>query len=167
MLQFLKQKKSKPIMTDFVSAKIVGDVNEELYIISDRLLLEERRMSLQEIVCDFDLISRLTPLESCYLAIQFVKQHQNCFHQKNFKSLHRYGTMRIKRIKAKGCIMVIQNMLTGEISEHQPGFLALNNDRVMEFDAADAFILGYWAAVYNLQYAPQKDAKKPYLKLVK
>lgn len=122
--------------------------------------------NLEEIVEDTSLLYHFHPSQACYLGLQFSNQQYPHYSKKEaFRLLSRYGRYKLKyqtrdggfcfthRVTQADCLMDSRN-------------LALSDELIKEFDASQAFYIGWSAGIKIRKDTPAKP-KKLHLKIVK
>ena len=138
--------------------------------------------TLHDIVFDLDILYGLHPIQGCFIGIEYAKilkctTHDRKYQEKQYNKLttsamiHRYGKHKLLYQDRKGfvgfeCTNKNKQFLM------DPRDIALSQELIEEFDAAQAFYIGVWAGIkfanpiIKLQEHNKKE-KINHLRLVK
>lgn len=132
------------------------------------------RAKLPDIVFDVDILYGLHPIQACYIGIEYAKfikkinrpQDVTKIQTSNFKnySMSRYGNYNLCYQNRAGDLSFI-NIKTNEEFVMDPRDIALTEELISEFDAAQAFYIGLTAGIKINN--PTKIAKRVQLQIVK
>lgn len=146
-------KKNKETKENYIYYKIVNfNKADNLYVMQCINSSSTFFSNIQEIVFDTDILHGLHPAQACYIGIEYAKQIKttntptevNHIHQQkqNKYSFHRYGLYFLSYQDRKGNICFL-NSKTGESFLMDPRDIALSEELINEFDAAQAFYIGF------------------------
>lgn len=137
------------------------------------------KISIQNLVFDFHILHGLHPVQSCFIGIEYIKiiTMLNQGHHKIAKefvlnhSTCRYGTYNLLYQNRQG-FLGFENIFSGEQFLMDPKKLALSQDFIEEFDAAQSFYIGIQAGLkFNYTSKPavtlQNGIQFKHLRLVK
>lgn len=133
---------------------------------------------INEIVFDTDILCGFHPIQACYIGMEHAKQfktlndpsEKNYDHVKN-NCISRYGIYTLLSQDRKGNICFAKkDSLEQFIMD--PRDIALSKELIVEFDASEAFYIGFLAGLklhnpVKNSPASQHQPKKPYLRVVK
>lgn len=167
-IKFGKDKKS-----NFIFYKIVDfDSHSLLYTLQCINTKTTFLIQLVEIIFDVDILFSLHPVQACFVGIEYAKYEKrhniNTFrHLKKLEqySICRYGSYRISYQNRNGEICFVhigsnKNLIL------DPRDIALSEDLIIEFDAAQAFYIGISAGL-KMNILKKQVKKPPFLRLVK
>ncbi len=184
---FFNFKKQKREPSDkksrYIFYKIVGsNEDEEIYslqCISTNAIFHAK---LTDIVFDLDILHGLDPVQACYIGIKYAKHlksnqvdYPTSYNIKKLEKLQipRYGKYSIYYQNRSGEVCIIDST-TDKRSLYDPRDIALSEELIQEFDAAQAFYIGLLAGLrINSVMANEKDhfksknSTRPHLRLVK
>lgn len=169
-----RNSKHKDIKSNHIFYKIVDSTNNNefaLQCINTNALFYAK---ITDVVFDTDILYGLHPVQSCFIGIEYAKYIKK--HTSNSKthpqkinqySLSRYGHYNLCYQNRNGELCFINN-LTNEQFIMDPRDIALSEELINEFDAAQAFYIGLLAGLkINSSAKQNKNPKKPLLYLVK
>lgn len=141
--------------TDYVFYKIVDQVSRSKFLLQCINTEAVFRCGISEIVFDAGIIYRLHPIQACYIGIQYAGitkyESDNAESDKKLiesftgNLMNRYGSCSIEYIDRKGDIC-FKDEGRGERFIMDPRDIALSEQLIKEFDASQAFYIGFWAA---------------------
>lgn len=133
------------------------------------------KLNLFDLVFDIDLLYSLHPIQACYIGMEYalrLKEKKEAStlspkQQKQFQkhSVGRYGHYTLVYQNREGNIG-FQNKTTSKEFLMNPLDVALSEDLISEFDAAQAFYIGYLAGM-KINPTPKKNSRPSYLRIVK
>lgn len=136
---------------NFIFYKIVDSLEENKYVLQCKNTKAIINLKLEEIVFDLDILHRLHPAQSCYIGIEYSKyikflssqveiQKRN---KEKFRThdIFRYGNYRLISQDRQGDICFL-NVKTNEEFIMDPRDIALSEELINEFDAAQSFYIG-------------------------
>lgn len=136
---------------------------------------------LQEIIYDDSILHGLHPIQACYIGIEYAKHLKSDPNPTIVKNIHskklpkqaicRYGDYKLLYQNRKGNICFINILSQNEIIM-DPRDIALSEELIQEFDAAQAFYIGLLAGLKlsnPLEKHPQSvlNSKRAHLWIVK
>lgn len=111
-------------------------------------------LHLPDIVFDSDILYSLHPVQACYIGIEYAKfiktapfpKNKDAEHKINKQSLYRYGkyTLLFQNREKKICFL---DNSTNEEFLMAPVDIAISQELIEEFDAAQAFHIGFLAGL--------------------
>jgi len=170
--------RSKYIYYKIVNASATGEAYYTLQCINTNAIFHAK---LIEIIYDIDILHGLHPIQACYIGIEYAKHLssdqvpsvvKNSQKQKLSKySISRYGTYTLCYQDRKGDVCFINQITHNEILM-DPRDIALSEELIQEFDAAQAFYIGLLAGLKlnNPIRTPRQlplNTKFPYLWVIK
>ena len=167
----------KDIKSNHVFYKIVDSINNNefaLQCINTNTLFYAK---ITDIIFDTDILYGLHPVQSCFIGIEYakyIKKHKHPSKTNSQKinqySLSRYGYYSLCYQNRNGELCFINN-ITNEQLIMDPRDIALSEELINEFDAAQAFYIGLLAGLKINNPAKQNknysEIKQPLLYLVK
>lgn len=135
-------------------------------------------LHLSDIVFDSDILYSLHPIQACYIGIEYAKsikttpvpQNKEAEQKLNKQSIYRYGkyTLLFQNREKKICFF---DSLTNKELIMAPVDIAISQELIQEFDAAQAFHIGFLAGleISNKHKKINKTSKThapPKLKLI-
>lgn len=135
------------------------------------------RLNINEIVFDRDILHGLHPIQACYVGIEYSKYFKKMnapTPSKNNKVeedfVFRYGKYHLHYQNRNGELCFVCEK-TDQKFIMDPRDIALSEELIAEFDAAQAFYIGLWAGLklnnpMNKIKTPP-ESKKPHLWVVK
>lgn len=175
--KFVKNKnndKSSYILYKIVDTTL-NDKHFVLQYINTKVIFH---IKISELVFDLDILYGLHPIQACYIGIEYSKHIKNSnptplekkslTEKLNKYSVYRYGKYRLVSQNRKGKVH-FTNELSNEDFFMEPRDIALSEELIEEFDAAQAFYIGLLAGlkINNPTSAINKKSSKPYLRIVK
>jgi hypothetical protein len=183
---FLRQKHRETIdrKEDFIFYKIVDFIEDNheyvLQCINKKCFFN---LKLVDLVFDVDILYALHPIQACYIGIEYAKQSKNAnrvplLHLKQQKKIENYTTNRYGKyvlVSERRGTLCFVNKKTLQKFIMDPRDIALSRALISEFDAMQAFHIGYMAGVQmdNLikpNPGPKNTCtttKHPHLRIVK
>lgn len=163
--------------SDYILYRIVSYKNKliEFQYINSRVTFF---LDLEDIIFRQDILYCLNPLQSCFIGVEYSKYYtlnnrniysKNKYNQYNFL-VHRYGKYKIcyQDTRSKEICFIDNN--NNEIFM-DPIKIAIKNELIEEFDAAQSFYIGFQAGYLTKTNHIKKTMtaipKKSYLRLVK
>jgi hypothetical protein len=153
--------------SNYIFYKIVDSTSDEEYALQCINTSAIFQAKIIDIVFDIDILHRLHPIQACYIGIEYAKylkkiDHpsalQNTQNQKlNKYSVYRYGSYSLCYQDRKGNLCFISQK-TNEEFIMDPRDIALSEELIQEFDAAQAFYIGLLPGIKMLNLA--KDHSK-------
>lgn len=134
---------------------------------------------ISEIVFDTDILYGFHPIQACYIGMEYAKQFKTFddrTSEKNYEAvkhnrINRYGTYALLSQDRKGDICFAKKS-SPEQFIMDPRDIALSKELIVEFDASEAFYIGFLAGLKL--HNPVKDSllrqhqqKIPHLRIVK
>lgn len=163
--------------TNYIFYKIVeAEADGEHYILQCINTSVTLRANIADIIFERKTLSSLHPVQACYIGIEYSSYLQS--HRENLqKKLHlkteeyllcRYGAYQIAYEDRIGNICFVSRK-TKEEYLMDPRDIALSKELINEFDAVQAFYIGYLAGLKlkNPVEKTQTVPGAPYLKIVK
>ena len=173
-----KRNKEESEKANFIFYKIV-DFKEEsneyiLQCINTKACIN---LKLADLVFDTDILFALHPIQSCYIGIEYGRYFKEMVampdaHSKQPKcenqSIHRYGEYIMLSQNREGLIRFVSETNNKEFNM-DPRDIALSENLIREFDAAQSFHIGCMAGIkMNSPVRPSPPARpKPHLRIVK
>lgn len=170
---FITNKNSeKDDKVKFIFYKIVDFLEERdeyvLQCINTKALFNSK---IADLVFDIDILYGLHPIQSCFIGIEYVKYLKKtgdppkCKSKQQKKienhSICRYGEYHFHYQDREGNVCFISKK-TNQKLIMDPRDIALSENLIREFDAAQAFHIGFMAGL-KMKHVP----KRPYLRIVK
>ena len=163
--------------SSYIFYKIVeAETDGEHYILQCINTSVTLRASITDIIFERKTLSSLHPVQACYIGIEYSKylQTHKASIQRKFRLkteeylLCRYGAYQVAYEDRIGNICFISRK-TKEEYLMDPRDIALSKELINEFDAAQAFYIGYLAGLKlrNTVDKMQATPGAPYLKIVK
>lgn len=166
---FLKKTNRPRKSEDYIFYKIVDHSDEtslyKLQCINTFSLFDS---SLGEIVFDLDILHGLHPIQACYIAIEFSRKSHSeelKISSKKNTNISRYGKYQLYSEDRIGNIHFFDKFSKQELVM-DPRDIALTEELIEEFDASEAFYIGFRAG-RKLGVKIAQVRKAPYLRLVK
>ncbi|MGD9152828.1 MAG: hypothetical protein PVG30_04110 [Gammaproteobacteria bacterium] len=168
--------------SDYIFYKIVDSFEEDqtykLQCINTKATFNSK---ITEIVFDIDILHGLHPVQACYIGIEYSRHIKNIspsakLQEKQTKkicklSVCRYGKYRLRFQDRDGEICFIDNNNNGKEFIMDPRDIALSEELINEFDAAQAFYIGLLAGfcINNItnQKSQNQHFQKPKLRIIK
>lgn len=131
---------------------------------------------INEIVFDTDILYGFHPIQACYIGMEYAKQFKtlNITSEKNYNAvkdncISRYGIYTLVAQDRKGDISFVKKGTQKQFVMN-PRDIALSKELIVEFDASEAFHIGFLAGLKL--HNPVKDSllhqqKRSYLRIVK
>lgn len=138
------------------------------------------RLKIEEIILDTDILYFLHPIQSCYVGLEYAKicrgknltqAFNRKYKQPSCDLKPRYGNYYLLSQDRKGELCVVHEK-TGKEFIFDARDLVLSKELMQEFDASQAFQIGFLAGlkVNNPLFSKNKDSiflKRGHLRLVK
>ncbi len=181
LTSFTKKHHSKDDKANYIFYKIVdSDVTHENFVLQCINTKAIFRSKISEIVFDTDILYGLHPIQACYIGIEYSKYlkslnttqlDKNQVKAKlNKYSVHRYGSYILTFQNRTGEVGFV-NHVTNDDFLMDPRDIALSEELIAEFDAAQAFYIGLLAGLKLNNPVKQleidKKYQKPHLVVVK
>jgi hypothetical protein len=154
----LLSKSNKDKRASYIFYKIVDFINDKkeytFQCINTHAIFHAK---IIDIVFDIDLLYALHPIQACFVGIEYAKHfkeinslpelQQDVQKQKlNKYSTHRYGKYSLCYQERKGDVCFTETR-TGKKFFMDPRDIALSEELIREFDAAQAFYIGLFAGL--------------------
>lgn len=153
--------------------KIVASHEAEIYALQCINTSAIFHARITDIVFDIDILHGLHPVQACYIGIEYsnyIKNSKPTTIRKNLQvkkldkySMYRYGKYRLLFQNREGFICFINESNKEEFLMDARD-IALSEDLIQEFDAAQAFYIGFLAGL-KINNPTQKS--KPHLRVVR
>ncbi len=157
----------------YIFYKIVDfDKHKQKYLLQCINTFGTFKATLAQLINDLDIIDGLHPLQACYLGLEYSKQNReiprlNLKQTNSSREIHRYGRFQLLFQDRVGDLGFIDHTLN---QQHimDPRDIALSEDLIQEFDAAEAFHIGIFAGLkLNKPITLNQHNKTPMLYIVK
>ncbi|MCD6040294.1 MAG: hypothetical protein K0S27_1694 [Gammaproteobacteria bacterium] len=181
IVDFIKNNRVTDKKSRYIFYKIVDSSHEKekliLQCVKTRAFFNS---SILEIVSDKSILHGLHPVQACFIGIEYASSCKKsnfslgaACHNKKIRSdkyeYCRYGTYKICYQDRTGNVC-FSDRKTNEVFLMDPQDIALSEELIQEFDAAQAFYIGVFTGL-KLNDAPMRKINlsknnKPYLRLV-
>lgn len=137
---------------DFIFYRIVGTFSSEEYILQCINTNALFRSKTIDMVFDPDILHGLHPIQACYIGLRYssqINQPNTKTIGKNFKNeylLSRYGKYRLVYENRSGELSFTDSETNTALLK-DPRDIALSEELISEFDAAQAFYIGLTAGI--------------------
>lgn len=158
----------------YIFYKIVDSIENEEYTLQCINTNAVFRAKFPDIVFDVDILYGLHPIQACYIGIEYARfikkinrpREITKIQTSNFKkySISRYGNYNLCYQNRTGDLSFI-NVKTNKEFVMDPRDIALTEELISEFDAAQAFYIGLTAGIKINN--PMRIAKRVQLQIIK
>ena len=170
----VKKIKSKNNKAHYIFYKIIASKEDHYFLLQCRNTKATFYSTLSEIVFDTDILYGLHPIQACFIGIEYSKYIKNKNssltsrnrEKENLKkySIHRYGNYILLFQNREGKVGFI-NGITNEEFMMDPRDIALTEELIQEFDAAQAFYIGLLAGLKSENPTKKQSVGNKYQKL--
>ena len=162
--------------SNYIFYKIVDSIKNEKYTLQCINTNSIFQAKITDIIFDLDILHGLHPIQACYIGIEYVNYLKKLNNPLEFKkiennnsnkySMFRYGNYHLYYQNRNGDL-AFNNITSSEEFIMDPRDIALSEELIDEFDAAQAFYIGLAAGIRINNSTKKTVIKHPYLQIIK